>query len=134
MKGSLKDYQILQDLIEEEEELEEKLNVVRTLFKKIPESKKYYVRFCFECGEVTSSADKDSCFECGFRYDPSEDGEICPQCDCDDYLNHCEKCDAELDANYLTVILYEDIKWSETELETIKNWIEKQINGTEPKE
>ena len=50
---------------------------------------------CLDCGYDGGDVGKDSCVNCGCRYEPNENNENCPKCGCDDYDTHCPKCDSD---------------------------------------
>lgn len=50
---------------------------------------------CLDCGYDGGDVGKDSCVNCGCRYEPTEGNENCPECGCNDYDTHCPECDSD---------------------------------------
>ena len=100
------------------------LSVVLFKWESVPDNDKQWLQFCFECNQPTSYAELDTCADCGTKYKPSETDEKCPKCGSTNFMSHCEKCDARLDASYLDDLLQDkDFKWSENELKSILSYL-----------
>ncbi len=100
------------------------LSVVLSKWNDVPDSEKQWLQFCFECNQPTSYAELDTCENCKTKYKPSGTDEKCPKCSSTDFISHCEKCGARLDASYLDELLRDkDFEWSENELKAILNYL-----------
>lgn len=109
--------------------LETKLNEAMELFNKLPFKLKFDLQYCFECNNIVSITDVDTCISCGYEYNVTQEDykEICPECDYPYLYNHCDNCNGLIHADYLGDLLFSDGEFfEEYQIEIIINWCKGQ--------
>jgi len=106
------------------------LNVCKSLFEQLTQDEGIALHFCENCKEVVFYGKEDVCNKC--YKDVSREYDNCPDCGSDDFTPTCSNCGRELDCNYLSDLLYQDLsnlEWIDIDdLSTIKNYLLSVLN------